>query len=101
MASDDWDESVADLQYRDIGKFAVGDKVATEAIHEDGAAARLSGPAGYRWVGYFNRLRELGGARRLIEDEVRNRLESTRNRNASERHRDCLIGLGLTTSLSS
>ncbi len=26
-------------------------------------------------VGYFNSLRELGGARRLIEDEVRNRLE--------------------------
>ena len=26
-------------------------------------------------VGYFNALRELGGARRLIEDEVRNRLE--------------------------
>ena len=25
-------------------------------------------------VGYFNSLRELGGARRLIEDEVRNRL---------------------------
>ena len=26
-------------------------------------------------VGYFNALRELGGARRLIEDEIRNRLE--------------------------
>ncbi len=25
-------------------------------------------------VGYYNALRELGGARRLIEDEVRNRL---------------------------
>jgi len=33
-------------------------------------------------VGYFNSLRELGGARRLIEDEVRNRLDgySTRKR---------------------
>jgi hypothetical protein len=33
-------------------------------------------------LGYFNSLRELGGARRLIEDEVRNRLAgyATRNR---------------------
>jgi hypothetical protein len=31
-------------------------------------------------VGYFNSLRELGGARRLIEDEVRNRLAGYANR---------------------
>ena len=31
-------------------------------------------------VGYFNSLRELGGARRLIEDEVRNRLEGYADR---------------------
>ncbi|HEV2578800.1 MAG TPA: DISARM system helicase DrmA [Acidobacteriaceae bacterium] len=37
-------------------------------------------------VGYFNALRELGGARRLIEDEVRNRLEryGTRKRVGEE-----------------
>jgi hypothetical protein len=31
-------------------------------------------------LGYFNSLRELGGARRLIEDEVRNRLEGYADR---------------------
>ena len=31
-------------------------------------------------LGYFNSLRELGGARRLIEDEVRNRLAGYANR---------------------
>src|SRR2546430_15358078 len=31
-------------------------------------------------VGYFNSLRELGGARRLIEDEVRNRLSLYKDR---------------------
>jgi len=31
-------------------------------------------------VGYFNSLRELGGARRLVEDEIRNRLADYSNR---------------------
>src|SRR6185437_16583284 len=31
-------------------------------------------------VGYFNSLRELGGARRIIEDEVRSKLEDYANR---------------------
>ena len=41
MASDDWDESVADLQYRDVGEFAVGHNVATEAIQEDGVCCKV------------------------------------------------------------
>ena len=36
LASDDWDDRVADLQYRDIGEYAVGHNVATEAIPIDG-----------------------------------------------------------------
>ena len=40
-------------------------------------------------VGYFNSLRELGGARRLIEDEVRNRLEGY----SSRKHVDETEGL--------
>ena len=42
-------------------------------------------------VGYFNSLRELGGARRLIEDEVRNRLAGYCNSKAAlERLKVCL-----------
>ena len=41
IVSDDWDESVADLQYRDVGEFAVGHNVATEAIREDGTCCKL------------------------------------------------------------
>ena len=32
LESDDWDERVADLQYRDACEFAVGHNVATEAV---------------------------------------------------------------------
>jgi Helicase conserved C-terminal domain len=32
LASDDWDDRIADLQYRDTGEYAVGHNVATEAI---------------------------------------------------------------------
>ena len=39
-------------------------------------------------LGYFNSLRELGGARRLIEDEVRNRLAGYRAANGLERQQD-------------
>lgn len=37
LASEDWDERVADLQYRNVGEFAVGHNVATEAVAKDGA----------------------------------------------------------------
>jgi hypothetical protein len=36
LASEDWDERVADLQYRDACEFAVGHSVATEAVLSDG-----------------------------------------------------------------
>lgn len=36
LQSDDWDERVADVQYRDAFEFAVGHSVATEAILADG-----------------------------------------------------------------
>lgn len=36
LASSDWDERVADLQYRDAGEYAVGHNVATQAFIEDG-----------------------------------------------------------------
>ncbi|MEI9975264.1 MAG: DISARM system helicase DrmA [Ignavibacteriota bacterium] len=36
LASDDWDDRIADLQYRDTGEYAVGHNVATEAILADG-----------------------------------------------------------------
>jgi hypothetical protein len=41
LASDDWDERVADLQYRDLGEYAVGHNVATEAVLDDGACCRV------------------------------------------------------------
>jgi hypothetical protein len=37
LESDDWDERVADLQYRDAFEFSVGHSVATESVVEDGA----------------------------------------------------------------
>ena len=36
LESDDWDERVADLQYRDAFEFSVGHSVSTEAVVEDG-----------------------------------------------------------------
>ena len=36
LESDDWDERVADLQYRDSFEFAVGHSVSTEAVVDDG-----------------------------------------------------------------
>lgn len=36
MGSSEWDERVADLQYRDVYEYAVGHNVATEAILGDG-----------------------------------------------------------------
>jgi hypothetical protein len=36
LASDDWDDRIADLQYRDAGEYAVGHNVATEAVLTDG-----------------------------------------------------------------
>ena len=47
LASEDWDDRIADLQYRDTGEYAVGHNVATEAILTDGHA-RPSAPAGCR-----------------------------------------------------
>ncbi len=36
LASDDWDERIADLQYRDECEYAVGHSIATEAVTTDG-----------------------------------------------------------------
>ena len=36
LESDDWDERVSDLQYRDSFEFSVGHSVATESVVEDG-----------------------------------------------------------------
>jgi hypothetical protein len=41
IASDDWDERVADLQYRDDGEYAVGHNVATEAIRDNGMCCKV------------------------------------------------------------
>src|SRR5205814_9165491 len=35
LESDDWDERVADLQYRDVCEFAVGHRVSTRAVQDD------------------------------------------------------------------
>src|SRR5262245_9156379 len=35
LESDDWDERVADLQYRDVCEFAVGHGVATRAVQDE------------------------------------------------------------------
>jgi hypothetical protein len=37
LESDDWDERVADLQYRDACEYAVGHSVATDAVLNDGS----------------------------------------------------------------
>ena len=36
LVSDDWDERIADLQYRDACEYAVGHSIATEAVLTDG-----------------------------------------------------------------
>jgi Helicase conserved C-terminal domain len=41
LSSDDWDERVADLQYRDEGEYSVGHNVATEAVHDDGVCCKV------------------------------------------------------------
>ena len=41
LASDDWDERVGDLQYRDLGEYSVGHNVATEAVLDDGTCCRV------------------------------------------------------------
>jgi hypothetical protein len=40
LESDDWDERVADLQYRDVCEFAVGHGVSTRAVLDDENACR-------------------------------------------------------------
>jgi len=41
LASDEWDECVADLQYRDAGEYAVGHNVATQAFIETDECRRV------------------------------------------------------------
>ena len=41
LGSSEWDERVADLQYRDVYEYAVGHNVATEAILGDGHCHRV------------------------------------------------------------
>ena len=41
MASSDWDERLADLQYRDAGEYAVGHNVATQTFFEAGLCSRV------------------------------------------------------------
>ena len=41
LASDEWDECVADLQYRDAGEYAVGHNVGTEAAVEGSECRRV------------------------------------------------------------
>src|SRR5262249_21846012 len=40
LESDDWDERVADLQYRDICEHAVGHGISTRAVLDDASACR-------------------------------------------------------------
>lgn len=46
FASENWDERVADLQYRDVGEYAVGHNVATEALLEERVCRRVH----TRWI---------------------------------------------------
>lgn len=41
LTADDWDERVADLQYRDTCDYSVGHSVATRAVVENGACRRI------------------------------------------------------------
>lgn len=42
MHSDDWDERVADLQYRDVCEYSVGHNCATEAVLDDQCRCQLA-----------------------------------------------------------
>ena len=46
LESDDWDEKVADLQYRDIFEFVVGHAISTEAIQDGGQCRQVR----TRWI---------------------------------------------------
>ena len=46
LESDDWDERVADLQYRDACEFSVGHSVATHSVVEDGQCRTVR----TRWI---------------------------------------------------
>ena len=49
LESDDWDERVADLQYRDVCEFAVGHgSLHAGRVHDGRRAAARSTPAGFR-----------------------------------------------------
>jgi hypothetical protein len=41
LESDDWDERVADLQYRDACEFSVGHSISTDAVVEDGQCRKV------------------------------------------------------------
>jgi len=45
-ASKDWDERLADLQYRDAGEYAVGHNAATQAFVEGGSCRHVR----TRWI---------------------------------------------------
>lgn len=62
------------------------------------------GPAVDPWmttVGYFNALRELGGMRRMIDDEVANRLRRTERRKLANRYIDEKDVVELTSRVTS
>lgn len=46
LSSKDWDECLADIQYRDAGEYAVGHNVATQAFVTDGACRHIE----TRWI---------------------------------------------------
>ena len=67
---------------------------AQKAYHEAGGRHNLENPADpYMTVlGYFNSLRELGGARRILEEEVQNTLrEYSGRKRFGEKHADSLF----------
>jgi hypothetical protein len=41
MASGEWDERVADLQYRDVGEYSVGHNIATDAMMQGGKCCEV------------------------------------------------------------
>ncbi len=46
LASGDWDDRLADIQYRDVGEYAVGHNVATQALVTDGTCRHVE----TRWI---------------------------------------------------